>query len=748
MKREDTINITARCFHGEPASCSHPCPFFFDIRTFLLRAATGKWGLAYKLFRNATVFPAVVCELCEAPCCAECQREDDAIDIRAVETAAVKYAKNKMPEAFRIEPKSQRIAVVGAGFAGLSLALNMAQKAFQVTVFERGSQELTTWSSHPKYENFLDEIHAQFSSVNVEFVYNYEVASIDDSAIEGFDAVYFTSTNIKMDSEQASSNPKYFFGGSLKGQNAVAAIAYGIDVSKEIEAWLNTGKRASFETEKPEKHRLDHKNEQKKPRVIAADPALGYTSEEAIAEASRCMGCDCRACMDSCVMLGHFNKRPQKIAIEAFSDTKTAPPVTSCTLTRETYSCNLCGHCKSICPVDIDMGELFHISRTWRAETGVHSKVFHDFWLSDFDWHRTEGEFFKPTDKSMLFFPGCKTGARSPSQARDIAGYMKDHYGAGVLLDCCGVPAYWAGEDELFHEHLKSLKSKWETACKPVFVFACVYCMRLFEEFLPEIEKISLYELLSNDEDLNAVVPCDVQTNTDFAVFDPCMARDYPEMEKAVRKLAEGIGTNIIELPDKNQCCGFGGHMRAANQDLYDIIVEERSGANDVPYLVYCANCAKTFSMAGKENTHILDLIFPMTNGDTDNIAAGSLQRWRNNAALTKTMIAELYGDMITEPDKKPWDILNIEITTSLAVDIDRRLILEDNIREAIYKAESNDEYFVCEEKIATGSVFRTCRLVKNVVTIWVQYIKHEEKPNYYSVIDVWSHRMRYAEEG
>ena len=74
MRQEDTTSITARCFHGEPASCSHPCPFFFDVRTFLLRVKDSKWGLAYKLYRNATVFPAIVSELCGAPCRAECQR--------------------------------------------------------------------------------------------------------------------------------------------------------------------------------------------------------------------------------------------------------------------------------------------------------------------------------------------------------------------------------------------------------------------------------------------------------------------------------------------------------------------------------------------------------------------------------------------------------------------------------------------------------------------------------------------------
>jgi NADPH-dependent glutamate synthase beta subunit-like oxidoreductase len=139
----------------------------------LSRAKDNKWGLAYKLYRNATVFPAIVCELCEAPCRAECQRGagparrdidesvadgkvffvgDETIDIPAVEVAAVRFAKDRNPEIYRIPPREKRVAIIGAGLAGLSLALNLSQKAYPVTVFERGELPLITWAAHPKYE--------------------------------------------------------------------------------------------------------------------------------------------------------------------------------------------------------------------------------------------------------------------------------------------------------------------------------------------------------------------------------------------------------------------------------------------------------------------------------------------------------------------------------------------------------------------------------------------------------------------
>jgi len=302
----------------------------------------GKWGLAYKLYRNATVFPAIVSELCEAPCRSECQRGsdplaasdisitgtdlligmpkrhgdgsfvlnaastgtpcdfvgDEPVDIRRIEAAVVKYAKDKKPEVFRIEPREQRVAVIGAGLAGLSVALNLAQKAYPVKVFERGEKVLWSWTEHPKYEYFLEEIDLQFSQVSVEFALSHEIKGPDDPVLEGFDYVHDATDN--------------------SGADAVTAIAKGIELSRSLEAYLQTGGWTEGEPdEKPEKHYLDHTGEPSSTIVIPEDPEAGYTKEEAISEASRCMGCDCRVCMDACIMLGQYNKRPQKIAVEA-----------------------------------------------------------------------------------------------------------------------------------------------------------------------------------------------------------------------------------------------------------------------------------------------------------------------------------------------------------------------------------------------------------------------------------------------
>ncbi len=74
MKLEDSTAYTAGCFHGEPASCSCACPFHMDIRSLLDKAGKGRWVPAYRMLRNATVFPGIVSVLCDQPCRDHCQR--------------------------------------------------------------------------------------------------------------------------------------------------------------------------------------------------------------------------------------------------------------------------------------------------------------------------------------------------------------------------------------------------------------------------------------------------------------------------------------------------------------------------------------------------------------------------------------------------------------------------------------------------------------------------------------------------
>jgi hypothetical protein len=406
MKPEEATAYTARCFRGEPASCSFACPFHLDVRSFVEKVGKGRWGPAYRAYRDAVTFPGVVAALCEQPCSKHCQRTvlgDEPIALRELEAACLRLAKDRKPESFFIPPKEQTVAVIGAGVGGLACALNLAQKKYAVTVFDKQPGWGGMLRSHPRFAEFDADIALQFSAVQVEFRFGHEVQSLAEVA--GFAATY-VATGSGGDSFGllegwdawllTTAVPGVFLGGMLGGGDALEAIAQGVEASKIMEVFLQTGKatRSPSVYEKKENcdRYLTHAGAAQAPLVVAASTD-GYDAEEAKAEAARCFRCDCGSCIAGCEMLKKFRKDPHKIAVEVYTDMCVNPPFSSRTVTREVYSCNVCGHCRSVCPEDVDIGGLMQFSRAARLAAGVHPAALHDFWLREMDFATTEASF-------------------------------------------------------------------------------------------------------------------------------------------------------------------------------------------------------------------------------------------------------------------------------------------------------------------------------------------------------------------
>lgn len=747
MRPEDATAFTSRCFRGEPASCSYACPFHLDVRSLLDKVSKGRWNAAYKVLRNATVFPTVVAALCDEPCRLHCQRTvlgDEPIALRDIEGAILRNAKDRRPEAYVIPPKEQSIAVVGAGLAGLSCALNLAQKKYRVTVFDTRGAWGGDLRLHPLFAEFEDDIALQFSVVEVDFRFDTEVTSLD--ALADFDAVYVaTGADGRsfglLESWDAclltTSEPGVFMGGGLVGAGPMESIAQGVRASRIIEGFLQTGRAAGTAADYDREacgHYLEHRGVASVPRVQAASPEEGYTAEEAKAEAARCLQCDCDECLAACEMLRRFRKDPRRVAVEVHSDMAVSP-FSSRTVTRETYSCNLCGHCKSVCPEGVDMGALLRFSRSARMSAGVAPAALHDFWLREMDFATTEGSFASaPRDKDTceyLFYPGCQLGAANPEHVLRTYELLAAAYDLGVYLGCCGAPAYWAGDDARHAADLAEIRTTWERLGRPTMVFACATCSMLFGAFLPEIPRVSVYELLATCADLAPMTPF-----AQAAVFDPCAARDDTGMEAAVRGLARSAGATLEELQDKNRCCGHGGHIRLANPALYDEITHNRAASSDLPYLVYCANCREVFAARGKPCAHILDVVLGLEAGGP----IPTLAQKRDNSIRVKRELMKQTQGAEFEPQRNEWDGLDLVISDDVQQEMDQKLISASDVRETIWAAERSGDVF-CD----AGTDVRLASMIKPVLTYWVEY--RQTAPNTYEVLSAYYHRMRIERE-
>ena len=729
MQLEDFTQFTKPCFHGEPASCSCACPFGMDIRGFMAKCAGGKWNGAWKHFRTAVTFPAVVAALCPAPCQAHCQRESlgGSVEIHALEAAAIRFSRGKKNDGFNIPPKTQRVAVVGAGVAGLSAALQLALKKYTVTVFEKKDGWGGSLRTHPRFAEFDEDFRLQFAAVKAGFIeFRFETDIRENAQLEGYDAVYFATgrDGLRLEGEH------HYFGGELIGKSRMEAIAMGAEVSKAIESFLMTG-RAEAVAEHPHSQYCNryvvHKG------VSPVPPVETEREEGAKAEAERCMQCDCSACTEACEMLRAYRKTPQGIAREAYADSAAAPPIATQSLVRQTYSCTNCGKCREVCPENADLGALFMLSRSDRFRRSTGPKAFHDYWLRELDFAATEAALaLNPPGKEACryaFFPGCRLGMDAPEQVKAAYAelWRQENGDVGLMLGCCGVPALWAGDRQRLEENRLRILAAWEKLGKPTMIFACATCERTFTDILPEIPKVSLYEKLSE----YGIAP-KAEAFSEAVVFDPCAARAESGMRTSVRELAERAGTRLRELEDQFRCCGFGGHIQIPNPKLFDEIGENRAAASALPYVVYCANCREVFRARGKECCHILEYYF----GEAGEVP-GILKKRENALALKQSLMKE-YWNMDFTPETQPWDALKLTLADGLREKLERSFISEADLRETIWAAETGTDKLVDGEGRCLASLTKPC------VTYWVQYTPTGEDENSYFIETAYSHRMKW----
>ena len=120
--------------------CQEACPVGTNCRGYLNLAAEGRFEEGYILAREPNPVAAMCSYVCSAPCERACRRGDidRPLAIRAMKRFLVEWHEaagipDSMPP---ITPRSERVAVVGAGPAGLAVARELAMKGFGVTVFD------------------------------------------------------------------------------------------------------------------------------------------------------------------------------------------------------------------------------------------------------------------------------------------------------------------------------------------------------------------------------------------------------------------------------------------------------------------------------------------------------------------------------------------------------------------------------------------------------------------------------------
>jgi NADH-quinone oxidoreductase subunit F len=117
--------------------CQHACPIGMDVPSYIALIRAGRLEDAYKVMLRTNPFPSVCGRVCDHQCQSKCRRSmlDEALAIKFLKRFITDNAVRPEVEPVPVTRK-EKIAVVGAGPAGLTAAKDLALRGYQVVVFE------------------------------------------------------------------------------------------------------------------------------------------------------------------------------------------------------------------------------------------------------------------------------------------------------------------------------------------------------------------------------------------------------------------------------------------------------------------------------------------------------------------------------------------------------------------------------------------------------------------------------------
>jgi len=117
------------------APCSHACPTHIDVPAYMAALASGDVATAAEIVREELPFPGILGRVCPRYCEPVCRRGDvdEPIAICALHRAAADHSGTRLIAGV---PTGKRVAVVGAGPAGLAAAWFLTARGHQVTIYD------------------------------------------------------------------------------------------------------------------------------------------------------------------------------------------------------------------------------------------------------------------------------------------------------------------------------------------------------------------------------------------------------------------------------------------------------------------------------------------------------------------------------------------------------------------------------------------------------------------------------------
>ena len=386
------------------APCQIACPAHMNIPLMNRLIASGKFDESLAVVKRDIALPAVLGRICPAPCEGACHRKtvDEAVSICLLKRFVGDESAG--PEITPAEKTGKKVVVIGAGPAGLAAAYYLQLKGVEVTLLDKnekaGGLLRTAISEEILPKEVLDKEIELILKTGVKFQGGKEInGEFFETLKNDFDAVILATGTLPENAEffglkatpkgivadkdsYQTSDPKVFAVGNVlrSSRLAVRSLWQGKEVAFSVLQFFDgqqpTGEPRMFNS-RFGKLVNDEYQEYLKESVAGKRtfPEKGghssFSKEEAVAEAKRCMHCDCRA-IDNCKLreYSHQYNADQKRfkTSERRSITKSA---NHGSVIYEPQKCIKCGICVRLTAKHGEKFGFTYIGRGFDVEIGI-----------------------------------------------------------------------------------------------------------------------------------------------------------------------------------------------------------------------------------------------------------------------------------------------------------------------------------------------------------------------------------------
>ncbi len=172
--REEAVLETKRCVQCRRPWCVEACPITQDGREYIRLISAEDFDGAARVTLRDNPLATSLCKVCYHYCEDACvvKRKGVPVAIRQLKRAALELGRSDLAY-IPSKPKGQRVAVVGAGPAGLTAAWDLAVRGYGVTVYEQETRFGGLMQTIPAYrltDREVETDRARFRDLDVTFV--------------------------------------------------------------------------------------------------------------------------------------------------------------------------------------------------------------------------------------------------------------------------------------------------------------------------------------------------------------------------------------------------------------------------------------------------------------------------------------------------------------------------------------------------------------------------------------------------